>query len=120
MMELRELPILGKLIQIPKTTDSYEALNHRLIIVFWAAWSTYPPKPNTNLPANMTAHTLLNPPIPKIIWPTTQNDAVKTNAILGPFESMSIPPSNGTSMLGNAYKEYNKLNYVYVIFCSCA
>lgn len=97
-------------------TDNYDALNHRLIIVFWAACNTYPPSPNINLPANITIHTFVNPPIPNIIWPITQNVAVNIIAILGPFESISMPPNNGTNTFGNAYNEYNKLNWVYDIY----
>lgn len=41
----------------------------------------------------------------------TQKEAVKSKAILGPFESMSMPPKRGTTTFGNAYKEYSKLNY---------
>jgi hypothetical protein len=92
-------------------TDNYEALNQRLIIVFCAACNTYPPNPNTTLPASITPHIFFKPPNPKIAWPRTQKAAVNINAILGPLLSISIPPIKGTTTFGNAYKEYNKLNY---------
>jgi hypothetical protein len=91
-------------------TDSYDALNHRLIIVFCAACKTYPPNPKTTLPANIIPHIFFKPPNPKITCPKTQKLAVKIRAILGPLLSISIPPSKGTITFGNAYNEYNKLN----------
>lgn len=43
-------------------------------------------------------------------WPATQIVAVNIITILAPTLSISIPPSKGTTTLGNAYSEYNKLN----------
>ncbi len=75
------------------------------MIVFCAACNTYPPKPNTTLPRSITDHIFLNPPKPNMAWPKTQIADVKINTILGPLLSISIPPANGTIMLGKAYKE---------------
>lgn len=83
-------------------TESSEALNHRLITVFCAAWRTSPPSPKTTLPASMRNHILLRPPIEKMKCPRTQRPAVKTSAILGPLVSISIPPKSGTTTLGKA------------------
>ena len=98
---LSALPSFGKLIQIPKTSDNYEALNHLLIKVFWEACKTSPPIPKIALPANITGKMFLKPPMEKTVCPITQIKAVSIITILGPFLSIKIPPKSGIIMLGS-------------------
>jgi hypothetical protein len=55
----------------------------------------------------------LNPPNVKTPCPITQIVAVIIITILGPFESIIMPPSKGITIFGIEYNEYNKLKVVY-------
>lgn len=80
------------------------------MIVFCAACNTYPPNPNITRPMSITAQIFLNPPNANTACPRTHREAVRIKTIRGPLLSINIPPASGTKILGNAYKEYRRLN----------
>jgi hypothetical protein len=80
-------------------------------MVCCAACNISPPNPNTALPPNINPQILKNPAVVNIPCPNVHKQAANINTNRGPFESINIPPNNGTIALGIEYAEYNKLNY---------